>query len=355
MAQLNDLIVIGKARFLNTINGTITNATCATNASCVNGKTVATNVPSGAVFTDTKVTSVDNHYTPSTNNASSLTASATAAIAAWSIDVVKGVTLSRDAKGHVTGISVTSGKIPANPNTDHLYYAGTGLKASTSGNNTTFGVNTTYAFNLGAATVAKAGTATNADTATYATSAGSATDSTKLPLAGGTMTGTIITPKDDNKGLEPFTDKRGQVGSASRAYYRMHSNYYYAQSISLVTDYNSQTTNLLISPTDITLSAKWDGTNSSLKTALASVVTYQDFTCTAATVSANSSKQFATVNVAKTGYTPIAIVKYNTGDGSITPVNLYLEGTSAILVLRNVSSSAKSVTPTFRILYMKSS
>ena len=45
-------------------------------------------------------------------------ASATGATAAWSIDVVKGVTLQKDAKGHVTGVSVTSGKIPANPNTD---------------------------------------------------------------------------------------------------------------------------------------------------------------------------------------------------------------------------------------------
>jgi len=82
------------------------------------GYTIATSVPSGAVFTDTKVTSAANHYTPSTASGSDKTASASGASAAWSIDVVKGVTLNTDGKGHVTGISVTSGKIPANPNTD---------------------------------------------------------------------------------------------------------------------------------------------------------------------------------------------------------------------------------------------
>lgn len=68
--------------------------------------------------TDTKVTSSANHYTPATASGSDVTASATGATAAWSIDVVKGVTLNTDGKGHVTGLSVTSGKIPGNPNTD---------------------------------------------------------------------------------------------------------------------------------------------------------------------------------------------------------------------------------------------
>ena len=68
--------------------------------------------------TDTKVTSSANHYTPATASGQDKTASASGATAAWSIDVVKGVTLNTDGKGHVTGISVTSGKIPGNPNTD---------------------------------------------------------------------------------------------------------------------------------------------------------------------------------------------------------------------------------------------
>lgn len=79
---------------------------------------IAKSVPSNAVFTDVSCTAVGNHYAPATDSSAALSASASGATAAWSIDVVKGVTISRDAKGHVTGVSVTSGKIPANPNTD---------------------------------------------------------------------------------------------------------------------------------------------------------------------------------------------------------------------------------------------
>ena len=74
--------------------------------------------PSYTTNTDTKVTSSTNHYTPATASGQDKTASASGATAAWSIDVVKGITLNTDGKGHVTGLSVTSGKIPANPNTD---------------------------------------------------------------------------------------------------------------------------------------------------------------------------------------------------------------------------------------------
>ena len=85
------------------------------------GYTIAKSVPSNAVFTDVSVTASANHYTPATVSGQDKTASASGATAAWSIDVVKGVTLNTDGKGHVTGLSVTSGKIPANPNTDTTY------------------------------------------------------------------------------------------------------------------------------------------------------------------------------------------------------------------------------------------
>jgi len=65
--------------------------------------------------TDTKVTSSANHYTPATVSGQDKSASASGATAAWGIDVVKGVTLNTDGKGHVTGISVTSGKVPSAP------------------------------------------------------------------------------------------------------------------------------------------------------------------------------------------------------------------------------------------------
>lgn len=71
--------------------------------------------------TDTKVTSEANHYSPSAVTSSELSANASGATAAWSIDVVKGLKIQRDSKGHVVGVSVTSGKIPANPNTNTTY------------------------------------------------------------------------------------------------------------------------------------------------------------------------------------------------------------------------------------------
>ena len=85
------------------------------------GYTIGKSVPSNAVFTDVSVTSSANHYTPATVTGQDKTASASGATAAWSIDVVKGVTLNTDGKGHVTGLSVTSGKLPANPNTNTTY------------------------------------------------------------------------------------------------------------------------------------------------------------------------------------------------------------------------------------------
>lgn len=62
---------------------------------------------------DTKVTSVDNHYTPAEDSNSALNASSTTAATWGSTDLITG--LKRDAKGHVVG--VTSIQMPANPNT----------------------------------------------------------------------------------------------------------------------------------------------------------------------------------------------------------------------------------------------
>ena len=81
---------------------------------------VKTDVPSNAVFTDTKVTSVGNHYTPTEDSSATLSADASSTTAAtWnSTSLVTGVDIKRDAKGHVTGVAVDSIKMPINPNTD---------------------------------------------------------------------------------------------------------------------------------------------------------------------------------------------------------------------------------------------
>ena len=75
----------------------------------------------------------------------------------------------------------------------------------------------------------------NADTAGYAENAGSAeTDldgnvitDTYLKRSGGTMTGTIVTPGDDSKGIYPATNNYGFVGSSTNKFYKMYATTFY--------------------------------------------------------------------------------------------------------------------------------
>ena len=87
-----------------------------------NGK-LAVNVPWTDTNTDTKVTSAANHYTPAADSSAQLSVDASSATAAtWDkTALVTGVNLQRDSKGHVTGVTVDSIKMPANPNTDTHY------------------------------------------------------------------------------------------------------------------------------------------------------------------------------------------------------------------------------------------
>lgn len=97
--------------------------------------------------TDTKVTSAGNHYTPSADSKSALSVDASSTTkATWgSTSLVTGVNLQRDAKGHVTGVTVDSIQMPANPNsnTAHSHTAGDGLVITGSGGlsgTTTYGL-----------------------------------------------------------------------------------------------------------------------------------------------------------------------------------------------------------------------
>ncbi len=69
---------------------------------------------------DTKVTAVGNHYAPSADTSAALSVDASSTTAAtWgTTSLVTGVNLQRDAKGHVTGVTVDSIRMPANPDTD---------------------------------------------------------------------------------------------------------------------------------------------------------------------------------------------------------------------------------------------
>lgn len=113
--------------------------------------------------TDTKVTSVDNHYTPSENAKSAVTANATGgsviATNGSSVQVVTGVTVKKDAKGHVTGVSVSSVGVK-DTNTDHY-------DKITKGNNATSGVKILSVATAGSATGSATGDyyVPNADTA----------------------------------------------------------------------------------------------------------------------------------------------------------------------------------------------
>lgn len=146
-----------------------------TNLSISNGVLSATN-------TDTKVTSVGNHYTPSTDASSALTSSASST-GAYALnteyDVVTGITLSRDAKGHVTGISTMNQKVK---DTNTTYSSKTASSGGTDVSLVTTGEKYTWnnKSNLAIGT-----------TATTAAAGNHNHDSTYLKLAGGTVTGDI--------------------------------------------------------------------------------------------------------------------------------------------------------------------
>lgn len=120
-----------------------------------NGK-LAVNVP--WVDTDTKVTSAANHYAPTADSSAALSASASSTTdATWhSTSLVTGVNLQRDAKGHVTGVTVNSIRMPANPNvtTTVSTTANGGLKVTHSGNDYKVDIDDaiTFVFDCGSST-----------------------------------------------------------------------------------------------------------------------------------------------------------------------------------------------------------
>lgn len=92
-----------------------------------------TGVVSGAATdTDTKVTAVGNHYTPSADNNAELTAAISGTAGAYAINteytVLTGVKAQRDAKGHVTGLTYTAQKVK---DTNTTYDAGTTAQLNT--------------------------------------------------------------------------------------------------------------------------------------------------------------------------------------------------------------------------------
>lgn len=205
------------------------------------------------VFTDTKVTSVGNHYAPADDASSIISKDASSLTpATWgTTSLVTGVDVKRDAKGHVVDIALDSIQIPANPvPSNNVTGSGTsgyltkwnGTNTITNGpqlgsstttflrndgtwatpTNTTYGLSGAYGAsnNTWVTTLTAGGTGTTSTVPTASTSVYGITklydgvDSTNtglaatanavktaydkgnhshpyLPLAGGTMTGTI--------------------------------------------------------------------------------------------------------------------------------------------------------------------
>lgn len=109
----------GAATSANKLNTNAGNATTpvyfANGVPVALGYTIAKSVPSSAVFTDTdtKVTEVGNHYTPTGTVTKSADASSTTPATYGKTSLVTGVNLTVDAAGHLTDISLDSIMMPA--------------------------------------------------------------------------------------------------------------------------------------------------------------------------------------------------------------------------------------------------
>ena len=202
----------------------------------VTGVTVTSGKLPANPNTDTKVTSVDNHYAPTENTGSALSANASGATAAWSIDVVKGVTIKRDAKGHVTGVAVTSGKLPANPNTNtaHKHAVGVGLTCDnttgTTSGTVTYALKTAGTGEIGGVKIA--GTRSSTITTTQGGSAGSyygveidsngkAFVNVPTPPTGSTDTYGVLKVKTGD-----LSDITSNADSIAASYYHNHDKKY---------------------------------------------------------------------------------------------------------------------------------
>lgn len=155
---------------------------------------LAVSVPWTDTNTDTKVTSVANHYTPS--GGTTLSASGESSLTAGSSKVVTGIT--KDAAGHVTGI--TSGSLPAAPTLSGLGGIGTvsasgtaplTLSASKSGTSVTI-TGSVAAASSSSSGVVSTGTQTFAGEKTFSSeiqAAGGISSKNTIHIDDGTYTG----------------------------------------------------------------------------------------------------------------------------------------------------------------------
>lgn len=85
----------------------------------------------------------------------------------------------------------------------------------------------------------------NADSATKATQDGNGNviSSTYLPLSGGTMTGTIVTPGNDSVVIRPAKNNYDQIGSSSYKFWQIYATTFYGTLSGNATSANKLNTN----------------------------------------------------------------------------------------------------------------
>ena len=110
---------------------------------------------------------------------------------------------------------------------DHTHSTGTSSAAGFTKLYTGTGTNTDGTMTQSAIKTALDGKASSSHTHSGYASSDHNHNSTYLALAGGTMTGTIIMPANDNIGIEPKTSNYGYVGSSSKKFYKMYANTFY--------------------------------------------------------------------------------------------------------------------------------
>lgn len=190
-------------------------------------------------------TNTDTHYTTGLKVTNSATATANAAASNGSVylNVLDNTTV-RDSH-LIKGTGATSVSSDANGvitiNSTNTTYDSMSINEGTTGTATTSRVLT--AANLKGIINAHAPTKTgggasgtwginisgNAATATKATQDGSGNiiNSTYLPLTGGTMTGTIVTPGNDSVVIRPAKNNYDQIGSSSYKFWQIYATTFY--------------------------------------------------------------------------------------------------------------------------------
>jgi len=112
-ANNSDWNVINGENQVDNKSASLANPGSSATIATVDGTNLTVTTPDTWEVTDTKVTSVSNHYTPSADNSEELTAALASGdtVGTYALgtayDVVTGVKAQRDSKGHIVGLTVT--------------------------------------------------------------------------------------------------------------------------------------------------------------------------------------------------------------------------------------------------------